>query len=87
MTDEILKAVENPLMEKWRAKYLPTPDGSANQLCDGYTCMWCGRCPLGNEWTCPEEDIEEYNKYLEKLDRYTQEHPGWVRNFIVSSSI
>jgi hypothetical protein len=32
--------------------------------------MWCGRCPLGDNWKCPEEDKEVYEKYLKELHEY-----------------
>ena len=56
---------ENPLEEKWSKLYPPKPIAKYSQVCDGYSCMWCGICPLGDNWKCPEEDKEAYEKYFE----------------------
>lgn len=61
---------KNPLMDKWLKLYPPKPMAQYSQVCDGYSCMWCGRCPHGDNWKCPEEDKEVYEKYLEELHEY-----------------
>ena len=60
----------NPLKEKWDKLYPPTPKANASQVCDGYSCMWCGRCPRGDNWKCPEEDLEVYTEYKKELRKY-----------------
>lgn len=64
----------NPLKEKWDKLYPPIPKPEFSQVCDGYSCMWCGRCPHGGLWKCPEEDLEVYNEYRKKLDEYLIKH-------------
>lgn len=61
---------KNPLKEKWDKLYPPIPMAQYSQVCDGYSCMWCGRCPLGDNWKCPEEDKEVYEEYLKELHAY-----------------
>lgn len=60
----------NPLINK----YPPIPDGTT--VCDGYSCMWCGRCPMGEYWKVPEEDRDTYEGYVKELDSYIREHNG-----------
>lgn len=64
----------NPLKEKWDKLYPPIPKPEASQVCDGYSCMWCGRCPNGSYWECPEEDKEVYEAYCKKLNEYLIKH-------------
>lgn len=61
---------KNPLKEKWDKLYPPIPMWQYSQVCDGYSCMWCGRCPRGDNWKCPEEDKEVYEEYLKELHVY-----------------
>ena len=64
----------NPLKEKWEQLYPPIPIAQYSQVCDGYSCMWCGRCPEGSYWECPEEDREVYEKYLQRCKEYNMVH-------------
>lgn len=64
----------NPLQEKWDKLYPPVPMPQFSQVCDGYSCMWCGRCPRGDNWKVPEEDIEVWNKYQNELREYWEAH-------------
>jgi hypothetical protein len=73
---------ENPLLEKWNKLYPPTKKPEYSQVCDGYSCMWCGRCPHGEYWKVPEEDVDEYNEWLWKKEQYIQEHGGMDNVFI-----
>ena len=68
----------NPLWDKWIEKYPPTPKPEFCQVCDVYSCMWCGRCPHGDLWKCPEEDKEEYEAYLQKRRAWMDEHPDYL---------
>jgi hypothetical protein len=65
---------KNPLKEKWDKLYPPIPKVEYSQVCDGYSCMWCGRCPNGEYWKVPEEDIEIWNNYQEQIRQYNQLH-------------
>lgn len=65
---------EFPLKEKWDRLYPPTPNAKASQVCDGYSCMWCGRCPNGEYWKVPEEDKEVWADYQQQLLEYDRIH-------------
>lgn len=65
---------ENPLKEKWDKLYPPKPMPQYSQVCDGYSCMWCGRCPEGEYWEVPEEDKEIWEQYREQLREYERIH-------------
>lgn len=65
---------KNPLEEKWSKLYPPTPMPQYSQVCDGYSCMWCGRCPNGENWKVPEEDKEVWEQYQEQIREYNRVH-------------
>lgn len=65
-----LRPPQNPLAEKWDKLYPPIPMPQYSQVCDGYSCMWCGRCPRGDNWKVPEEDREVWEQYQRKLHEY-----------------
>ena len=69
---------KNPLLSKWREKYPPEPKPEFSQVCDGYSCMWCGRCPEGEYWKCPEEDVEVYKQYQLDYSQWMIRHPDWM---------
>lgn len=73
-TDALLDYPENPLKEKWAKLYPPIPKPQYSQVCDGYSCMWCDRCPEGSNWKVPEEDLEIWNKYLDDCLEYDRIH-------------
>ena len=56
---------KNPLAEKWK-RY--------SQVCDGYSCAFCGRCPRGDYWKIPEEDKEIWAGYQKQLKEYNRIH-------------
>lgn len=64
----------NPLKEK----YPPLPKPSARQICDGWSCQWCDRCPDGADWKVPEEDMEVWQAYQKELAEYNKQHGGVV---------
>ena len=64
----------NPLKEKWDRLYPPMPKPEYSQVCDGYSCMWCGRCPSGSNWEVPEEDLEIWYAYQEQVWEYHRIH-------------
>lgn len=68
----------NPLVEKWNTKYPPEPKPEYSQVCDGYSCMWCSRCPAGEYWKCPEEDLDVYRKYVGEVENWKERHPKWM---------
>ena len=65
---------ENPLKEKWDKLYPPTPMPQYSQVCDGYSCMWCGRCPHGSKWKVPDEDKEVWDEYQRQIEEYNKIH-------------
>ena len=65
---------KNPLEEKWKHLYPPTPMPQYSQVCDGYSCMWCGRCPRGDNWKVPEEDKEIWEDYQRQCREYDRIH-------------
>lgn len=65
---------KNPLKEKWDRLYPPTSMPQYSQVCDGYSCMWCGRCPKGSDWKVPEEDREVWEEYQKQIREYDRIH-------------
>ena len=65
---------KNPLEKKWKRLYPPTPIPQYSQVCDGYSCMWCGRCPRGDNWKVPEEDKEIWEDYRRQCREYNRIH-------------
>ena len=65
---------KNPLEEKWAKLYPPKPMPQYSQVCDGYSCMWCGRCPHGENWKVPEEDKEVWEQYQKERSEYDRVH-------------
>jgi hypothetical protein len=66
----------NPLEEKWLKKY-PACESK------GYKCIYCSKCPSGDNWEVPEEDkhSEEWITYLVDLCRYNLDHGNVVNDF------
>lgn len=73
-TPVLLGRPKNPLEEKWNRLYPPTAMPQFSQICDGYSCMWCGRCPRGNNWKVPDEDKEVWDDYLKQCREYDRIH-------------
>ena len=65
---------KNPLADKWKLLYPPIPKPEYSQVCDGYSCEWCSRCPKGSNWKVPEEDQEVWNTYCEEVQAYVKLH-------------
>lgn len=65
---------KNLLEEKWNKLYPSIPKPEYSQVCDGYSCTYCGRCPKGSYWKAPEEDKESWNEYQEKIRQYHKIH-------------
>lgn len=73
----------NPLIEKWAKLYPPIPKPEQSQVCDGYSCMWCGRCPNGSLWEVPEEDKAVWEEYTKSVTEYDVTHnPSWSQTTI-----
>lgn len=70
----ILDAPQNPLKEKWDKLYPPIPMPQYSQICDDYSCAWCGRCPRGYHWEVPEEDKAAWDEYQKQLLEYNKQH-------------
>lgn len=70
---------KNPLKEKWDRLYPPKPMPQFSQVCDGYSCMWCGRCPHGVHWEVPEEDKEVWDEYMQKVHEYNVLHGNLIK--------
>lgn len=73
---------KNPLKEKWDKLYPPTPMPQYSQVCDGYSCMHCGRCPNGELWKCPAEDKEVFKAYQSSVRDYIFAHNFQLRGAI-----
>ena len=65
---------KNPLQEKWDKLYPPTPMPQYSQVCNGYSCMWCDRCPQGSNWKVPNEDKEIWDEYQRQIKEYHKIH-------------
>ncbi len=65
---------QNPLKEKWDKLYPAKPMPQYSQVCDGYSCISCTRCPRGGNWEVPEEDRVTYEKYLTEYQEYMLLH-------------
>lgn len=68
----------NPLWKKWAERYPAIPDPEAKQVCDAFSCAWCGRCPHGEYWLCPEEDQETFKQYLKDFAAWQSRHPAFI---------
>ena len=69
-----LSLPENPLIEKWTKLYPATPMPQFSQVCDGYSCMWCDRCPKGEYWEVPDDDKEIWEEYQRQVEEYLKIH-------------
>lgn len=65
---------KNPLVEKWSKLYPPKPMPQYSQVCDGYSCMYCDRCPEGGDWKVPEEDKEVWEQFIKQKREYDRVH-------------
>lgn len=72
---------KNPLKNKWDKLYPPIPKPEYSQVCDGYSCMCCGRCPNGNYWKVPDEDKEVWDKYQKEIGEYHKIHNPHLINY------
>lgn len=70
---------ENPLMDRWLEKYPPTKKPEFSQVCDGYSCIFCSRCPHGSMWKVPTEDKEEYSVWVKEYEQYMKLHNPSLR--------
>ena len=64
-----------PLHDKWYSNY-PLPGKMCSGL--GYGCMFCGNCPYGDNWKCPEEDKEVYDEYMKVRKEWEERNPNWL---------
>ena len=42
---------KNPLLKKWSKLYPPISKPEYSEVCDGYSCDGCSRCPYGTGCT------------------------------------
>lgn len=56
---------KNPLADKWSKSECSHPT---------YHCMYCDKCHHGDYFEVPDEDKEEYAKYLNELSEYNKIH-------------
>ena len=75
----------NPLEDKWNKIFPEIPKPEYSQVCDGYSCMWCGRCPKGEGWKVPEEDKKSYKDYMMEVFKYHSIHNPRLYNLIKSN--
>lgn len=68
----------NPLIFKWKKSECGLPS---------YNCMYCNKCHYGDYWEVPDEDKEEYGKYLNKLSEYNKIHNPSLQAIIESPMI
>ena len=66
----------NPLLKKWKEQY---PKQETCKRFDkygvtNYSCLNCGSCPEGVDFEVSKEDLEEYKKYLKKIEEYNKIH-------------
>lgn len=67
---------KNPLISKWEKKY---PKKGVCKVFEqrniiNYACLKCGKCPDGDMFEIPKEDLQEYKQYLLKLKEYDKIH-------------
>ena len=66
----------NPLEDKW-FKMFPKM-GICNAMQEFnlviYGCINCDKCPDGDLWKVPKEDLQAYKKYLEKVKKFDEKH-------------
>lgn len=79
--------IENPLAAKWAKLYPESRRPELSQVCDGYSCAWCGRCPQGENWKLPEEDHKEYLAYCRERDKDLQEQQRVHGQLMIMMSI
>ena len=60
------------LLKKWKQNY---PLSGKSCTGDVYGCMFCGNCPSGEYWKCPEEDREEFEKCKADYAMWVDRHP------------
>lgn len=73
-TDCDFEYPKNPLEEKWNKLFSQVIKDKYSLVCDGYSCMYCGRCPKGDYWKIPKEDKEVWNKYQKEIMEYHRVH-------------
>ena len=56
------------------------------RIFDGYSCIFCGDCPSGDYWKCPEEDRAVYDEYMERRKAWEERHPDYM-NVLMSQEI
>lgn len=74
---------ENPLKEKWSKLYPPYPDTKY----DDYGCMECSKCPFGGEWEIPEDDLEIWNEYQNRILEYHKIHNPELYRIVMSEGL
>lgn len=65
---------KNPLQKKWDRLYPPNQRHKSGENCEGYSCMYCDKCPNGSYWKVPQEDKEEWEKHIKEVHKYLKDH-------------
>ena len=58
---------KNPLLEKWFREHPPIKMPQYSQVCDGYSCMWCDRCPHGDAQKRIKRNIKNGKRNIKNI--------------------
>ena len=75
---------KNPLLEKWLKLY-PQKDFCKKldeENIVNYYCIMCNKCPYGDEFEIPKEDLKEFNEHLKRLREYINKHNPSVEKLL-----
>lgn len=80
---------KNPLKEKWDDLYPPNQRYKSRINCEGYSCIWCDKCPNGYHWKVPEEDKEIWDQHIKEIHEYLKEHnpTTYCGNFNIKTEV
>ena len=78
---------KNPLIDKWKAQY---PKRGICKIFEenkmvNYSCINCSRCPEGDLFEVPLEDLKEYREYAQKVKEYLDENRQPLKLLLAST--